>query len=76
MRTRTIAGKPFKMLECFLAENDLKWEVLGRKGLNVQTHQEASPNSEFTHCAIHREALTSRHISSKLNEVMTDILNV
>lgn len=46
-----------------------------RKGLRTLI-KKASPNAEWTHCVIHREALASRHLSSELSEVMTDIVGV
>lgn len=76
------------MLDYFLTENGLKWEnCIGvcsdgaqtmagmRKGLRALI-KKASPNAEWTHCVIHREALASRHLSSELSEVMTDIVGV
>ncbi|CAM4568285.1 unnamed protein product [Leuciscus chuanchicus] len=43
-----------------------------RKGLRALI-KKASPNAEWTHCVIHREALASRQLSSELSEDMTDI---
>ncbi|XP_053171455.1 zinc finger BED domain-containing protein 5-like [Scomber japonicus] len=88
VRDRATAEELFKMLDCFLTENGLKWEnCIGvcsdgaqtmagvRKGLRTLI-KKASPNAEWTHCVLHREALASRHLSSELSEVMTDILGV
>uniref|UniRef100_A0A673YA89 Uncharacterized protein n=1 Tax=Salmo trutta TaxID=8032 RepID=A0A673YA89_SALTR len=88
VRDRATAEEIFKMLDCFLTENGLKWEnCIGvcsdgaqtmagmRKGLRALI-KKASPNAEWTHCVIHREALASRHLSSELSEVMTDIVGV
>ncbi|KAL6472591.1 hypothetical protein MHYP_G00187790 [Metynnis hypsauchen] len=76
------------MLDCFLTENGLKWEnCIGvcsdgaqtmagmRKGVQALI-KKASPNAKWTHCVIHREALASRHHSSELSTVMTDIIGV
>lgn len=88
VRDRATAEELFKMLDCFLTENGLKWEnCIGvcsdgaqtmagmRKGLRALI-KKASPNAKWTHCVIHREALASRHLSSELSEVMTDIVGV
>ncbi|XP_040297427.1 zinc finger BED domain-containing protein 5-like [Bufo bufo] len=88
VRDRATAEELFKMLDCFLTENGLKWEnCMGvcsdgaqtmagmRKGLRTLI-KKVSPNAEWTHCILHREALASRHLSSELNEVMTDIIGV
>lgn len=85
---RATAEELFKLLDCYLTENGLKWEkCIGvcsdgaqtmagmRKGLQ-ELIKKASPNAEWTHCVIHREALASKHISPELNEVMTDVVSV
>ncbi|KAL6475825.1 hypothetical protein MHYP_G00168650 [Metynnis hypsauchen] len=46
-----------------------------RKGVQALI-KKASPNAKWTHCVIHREALASRHLSSELSTVMTDIIGV
>ncbi|KAL7377055.1 hypothetical protein ABVT39_020828 [Epinephelus coioides] len=35
-----------------------------------------SPNAQWTHCVIHREALASRQMSPELNDVLTDVIRV
>uniref|UniRef100_A0A8C7Y7X1 DUF4371 domain-containing protein n=1 Tax=Oryzias sinensis TaxID=183150 RepID=A0A8C7Y7X1_9TELE len=88
VRDRATAEELFKMLDCFLTENGLKWEnCIGvcsdgaqtmagmKKGLRALI-KKASPNVEWTHCVIHREALASRKLSSELSEVMSDIVGV
>ena len=35
-----------------------------------------SPNAQWTHCVIHREARASRQFSSELNKVLTDVVSV
>ena len=88
VRDRASAEELFKMLDCFLIENGLKWEnCIGvcsdgaqtmagkRKGLRALI-KKASPNAEWTHCIIHREALASRQLSPELSEVMADIIGV
>lgn len=48
-----------------------------RKGLFGHSFSlKASPNVEWTHCVLHREALASRHLSSELGDVMTDSVGV
>lgn len=46
-----------------------------RKGLRALI-KKASSNAEWTHCVIYRQALATRHLSSELSEVMTDIVGV
>ena len=46
-----------------------------RRGLRALI-KKVSPNAERTHCVIHREALASRHFSSDISEVMTDIIGI
>lgn len=46
-----------------------------RKGLRALI-KKASPNAEWTHCVIYKQALATRHLSSELSEVMTDIVGV
>lgn len=88
VRDRATAEELLKILDCFLIENGLKWEkrigvcsdgaqtMAGmRKGLQALI-KKASPNTEWTYCVIHREALASRHLSSELSEVMTEIIGV
>ncbi|KAL6476274.1 hypothetical protein MHYP_G00147730 [Metynnis hypsauchen] len=88
VRNRATAEELFKMLHYFLTENGLKWEnCIGvcsdgaqtmagmRKGVQALI-KKASPNAKWTHCVIHRETLASRHLSSELSTVMTDIIGV
>ncbi|XP_057706890.1 zinc finger BED domain-containing protein 5 [Corythoichthys intestinalis] len=88
VKNRATAEELFKILDCFLTENGLKWEkCIGvcsdgaqtmsgmRKGVRALI-KKASPNAQWTHCVIHREALASRHLSCELGEVMTDIIGV
>lgn len=79
VRDKSTAEELFKILDCFLTENGLKWEkCIGVCSDDTQTMaiKKASPNAEWTHCVIHRDALASRHLYSELSEVMMDIIGI
>lgn len=79
VRDKSTAEELFKILDCFLTENGLKWEkCIGVCSDDTQTMaiKKASPNAEWTHCVIHREALASRHLYTELSEVMMDIIGI
>lgn len=82
---RVTADELFLLLDCYLTEHGLKWEncvgvcmdgaqtMAGkRKGMQALI-KKVSPNMQWTHCVIHREALASRQISPELNKVLTNV---
>ncbi|XP_060780977.1 uncharacterized protein LOC132888901 [Neoarius graeffei] len=46
-----------------------------RKGLQALIKR-ATPDTQWMHCILHREALASRHLSPELNEVLTAVVDV
>ncbi|XP_060771673.1 zinc finger BED domain-containing protein 5-like [Neoarius graeffei] len=86
LKTRGTADELFRVIDAYLREANLKWECcLGvctdgaqamagkRSGLQALIKR-VSPNVQWTHCMIHREALASKQLSPELNGVMTDVI--
>ncbi|KAM3838159.1 zinc finger BED domain-containing protein 5-like [Diretmus argenteus] len=86
--SRATADELFKLLDSYMTEHGLKWENCvgfcsdgaqtmagGKKGLQALIKR-VSPNAQWTHCVIHREALAARQMSHELNEVLTDAISV
>ncbi len=83
---RATADKLFKIIDTYLKKADLKWEdcvgictdgaqaMAGKRGGLQALVKRVSPNMQWTHCMIHREALASKQMSPELNDVMTDII--
>ncbi|TKS64936.1 Zinc finger BED domain-containing protein 5 [Collichthys lucidus] len=84
--SRATADKLFKIIDTYLREADLKWEdcvgictdraqaMAGRRGGLQALIKRVSPNVQWTHCMIHREALASKQLSPDLHDVMTDVI--
>ncbi|XP_062250231.1 zinc finger BED domain-containing protein 5-like [Platichthys flesus] len=88
IQSRATAEELFKLLDCYMTEHGLKWgncegvctdgaqTMAGkRRGLQALIKQ-VSPNAQWTHCVIHREALASKQLSPELNNVLADVVNV
>ena len=86
--SRATADELFKLLDSYLTEHGLKWEncigvctdgahtMAGKKQGLQALIKRVSPNAQWTHCVIHREALASRQMSPELNDVLTDVIRV
>ncbi|XP_059366129.1 zinc finger BED domain-containing protein 5-like [Carassius carassius] len=84
--SRATADELFKIIDTYLREADLKWEdcvgictdgaqaMAGRRGGLQALIKRISPNVQWTHCMIHREALASKQLSPDLHDVMTDVI--
>ncbi|XP_024145995.1 zinc finger BED domain-containing protein 5 [Oryzias melastigma] len=84
--SRATADELFKIIDTYLREADLKWEdcvgictdgaqaMAGRKGGLQALIKRVTPNVQWTHCMIHREALVSKQLSPDLHDVMTDVI--
>ncbi|KAE8287193.1 Zinc finger BED domain-containing protein 5 Transposon-derived Buster1 transposase-like protein [Larimichthys crocea] len=48
--------------------------MAGRRGGLQALIKRVSPNVQWTHCMIHREALASKQLSPDLHDVMTDVI--
>ena len=48
--------------------------MAGKRGGLQALIKRVSPNVQWTHCMIHREALASKQLSPELNDVMTDVI--
>ncbi len=48
--------------------------MAGKRGGLQALVKRVSPNVQWTHCMIHREALASKQVSPELKDVMTDII--
>ncbi|KAE8287501.1 Zinc finger MYM-type protein 6 [Larimichthys crocea] len=83
---RATAEELFKIIDTYLKEANLKWEdcvgictdgaramAVIRGGLQALIKR-VSPNAQWTHCMIHREALASKQLSPELNDVMTHVI--
>jgi len=88
VKPRATADELFGILDSYLTEHGLKWEnCVGfcsdgaqtmsgkRRGLQALIKR-VSPNAQWTHCVIHREALASRQLSPELNKVLTEVVSV
>ena len=85
--TNTTGAELFKSLNGYIS-GKLKWSfcvgictdgaaaMTGRLSGLVSRIKEVAPESEFTHCIIHREMLASRKMCPKLNSVLTDVVKV
>lgn len=83
---RATAEELFQILDTYLKEASLKWEdcvgictdggqvMAGKRGGLQALIKRISPNVQWTHCMIHREALASKQLSLELNDVMTHII--
>uniref|UniRef100_A0A669DER0 Uncharacterized protein n=1 Tax=Oreochromis niloticus TaxID=8128 RepID=A0A669DER0_ORENI len=79
---RATAEELFKITDSYLKEADLKWEdcvgictdgaqaMAGERGGLQALIKRVSPNVQWTHCMIHREALASKQLS----DVITDVI--
>ncbi|XP_063323043.1 zinc finger BED domain-containing protein 5 [Pelmatolapia mariae] len=84
--TRATAEELFKIIDSYLKEAELKWEdcvgictdgaqaMAGKRGGLQALIKRVSPNVQWTHCMIHREALASKQLSPELSNVMTDVI--
>ncbi|XP_015428833.1 PREDICTED: SCAN domain-containing protein 3-like [Dufourea novaeangliae] len=85
--THTTRAELFKSLDGYISEQ-LKWSfcvgictdgaaaMTGRlSGLTARI-KEVAPESESTHCLIHREMLASRKMSPEFNSVLIDVVKV
>ncbi|CAI5785980.1 domain-containing 3-like [Podarcis lilfordi] len=85
--TNTTGAELFKSLDGYISEK-LKWSfcvsictdgaatMTGRlSGLTARI-KEVAPESESTHCLIHREMLASRKMSPEFNSVLMDVVKV
>ena len=84
--TRATADELFKIIDTYLIDADLKWEdcvgictdgaqaMAGKRGGLQALIKRVSPNVQWTHCMIHREALASKQLGPELNDVMSDII--
>ncbi|KAM9313622.1 SCAN domain-containing protein 3-like [Gastrophryne carolinensis] len=85
--TTTTGAELFKALDGYIS-GQLKWSfcvgicrdgaaaMIGRlSGLTARI-KEVAPESESTHCIIHREMLASRKMSPELNSVLIDVVKV
>ena len=50
--------------------------MTGRLSGFISRIKEVAPESEFTHCIIHREMLASQKMCLELNSVLTDVVKV
>ena len=69
-----------------MKEANLKWEdcvgictdgaqaMAGKRGGLQALIKRVSPDLQWTHCMIHREALASKQLSPELNDAMTDVI--
>ncbi|XP_030298054.1 zinc finger BED domain-containing protein 5-like [Sparus aurata] len=83
---RATAEELFKIIDTYLKEANLKWEdcvgictdgaqaMAGKRGGLQALIKRVSPNVQWTHCMIQREALASKQLSPELNDVMTDVI--
>ncbi|XP_073324188.1 zinc finger BED domain-containing protein 5-like [Pagrus major] len=83
---RATAEELFKIIDTYLKEANLKWEdcvgictdgaqaMAGKQGGLQALIKRVSPNAQWTHCMIHREALASKQLSPELNDVMTHVI--
>ncbi|KAK7938700.1 hypothetical protein WMY93_002026 [Mugilogobius chulae] len=84
---RATADQLFQIINDYLSKHKIKWEdcvgictdgarsMAGHKtGLRALI-QRVSPNAQWTHCVIHREALASKQLSSELSETLTDVVS-
>jgi hypothetical protein len=86
LKTRGTANKLFRMIDTYIRGANLKWEccvgvctdgaqaMAGKRSGLQALIKGASPNVQWTHCMIHREALASKQLSPELNAVMTDVI--
>ncbi|KAL1268652.1 hypothetical protein QQF64_034015 [Cirrhinus molitorella] len=75
---RATADELFKIIDTYLKEADLKWDdcvgictdgaqaMAGKRGGLQALIKHVSPNVQWTHCVIHREALASKHESPQI----------
>ena len=85
--TNTTGAELFKSLNGYIS-GKLKWSfcvgictdgaaaMTGRLSGLISRIKEVAPESEFTHCIIHREMLASRKMCPELNSVLTDVVKV
>ena len=85
--TNTTGAELFKSLNGYISRK-LKWSFcvgICTDGAAAMTERlsglisrikEVAPESEFTHCIIHREILASRKMCPELNSVLTDVVKV
>ena len=85
--TNTTGAELFKSLNGYIS-GKLKWSfcvgictdgaaaMTGRLSGLISRIKEVDPESEFTHCIIHREMLARRKMCPELNSVLTDVVKV
>ena len=85
--TNTTGAELFNSLNGYIS-GKLKWSfcvgictdgaaaMTGRLSGLISRIKEVAPESEFTHCIIHREMLASRKMCPELNSVLTDVVKV
>ena len=85
--TNTTGAELFKSLNGYIS-GKLKWSfcvgictdgaaaMTGRLSGLISRIKEVAPESEFTHCIIHREMLASRKMCPELNSVLTDVVKI
>jgi len=86
--SRTTANEIFQKIDGFMAENDIPWKkcvgvctdgarALTGKHIGVVTRiKKVAPESVFTHCCIHREALVAKIMPEDLKAVLKQSVNV
>lgn len=82
---RATAEELIKILDTYLKETNLKWEdcmgictdgsqaMAGKRGMQALIKR-VSPNVQWTHFMIHREALAFKQLSPELYDVISDII--
>ncbi|XP_061602956.1 zinc finger BED domain-containing protein 5-like [Cololabis saira] len=82
LQTRTTADQIFQLLNEFMQENGLDWKrcvgvctdgaraMTGRNSGVVARIREVAPEMRWTHCSIHREALTVKRMPEELKSVL------
>ena len=85
--TNYTGAELFKSLNGYIS-GKLKWSfcvgictdgataMTGRLSGLISRIKEVAPESEFTHCIIHREMLAGRKMCPELNSVLTDVVKV
>ena len=88
MQGRTTGKYIFNVVDAFFAEKSLNWtrcssictdataSMTGTIKGFVTLAKEKNPNVKWTHCIIHREALTSKRMSPQLHEVLNSSIKV
>lgn len=87
--TTTARGEDvFKLLEAFVMKHEISWgrlaglctdgapAMIGRKSGFKAFVKEVAPQASFTHCIIHRHALSVKTLPPGLREVLSDVVKL